>query len=353
MEKVCPSGDCKKALEDLVNACSKHRKAAVDLKEISEAQKRKLKEYREFNVKLYEDIDQLELDIKEKDDFANKLMKKRNDLEIEVKNLLEKIEIRNKDILELDFDLNNQKEVANNAIKALSEENERLKEQNELVFKKTEAFEKEINTKKAKEDFQENELLKEMKELSQEINNLKEMNLGKEKEIQQLIEEKEALDEKVHVLEINIGKDNEIKMEKESGSLHSIAEEFNLCGIKNTDSTKFKCKHCDKAFGSKDGLKSHIENLHTKDALKELISMEQKLLSQAANFTFSVHRLKKIEVSHVQKPCYCKRFCVISHTKHNWSKSVSDDLIEKFSEIKSSMCSLWKNVGEESENGEA
>jgi DNA repair exonuclease SbcCD ATPase subunit len=351
--RVCSSENCQTAFEELVNACSKHRKAAVDLKEIGEAQKKKIKEYREFNSKLFEDIDQLEVDIKEKDDFANKLKKKRNDLEIEVKHLLKKMELRNEDILKLDIDLNKQKEVSNNAIKVLGEENERLKEQMELAFRKVEAFEKERNERKANEDVQENELLKEMKELNQEISNLKEINLGKEKQIQQIVEEKEALDEKILVLEIESGKVDESKMENEAKSFHSLAEEFKLCGITNAESAQFKCKHCDKAFGTKDGLKNHVDNIHKKDTLMKLINMEQKLLNQSAHFTFSVHRLKNMEVSQVQKPCYCNRFCVISHTKHNWRKSVSDDMMKEFSEIKSSMCSMWKNVGEESENGEA
>ena len=346
--KVCSSEDCQNAFKEVVNACSKHWKAAIDLKEIGEAQKKKLKEYREFNSKLYEDIDQLENDIKEKDDFANKLRKKRNNLEMEVKQLFEKMELRNENILKLDLDLKNQKEASHIAIKVLSEENERFKDQANLANSKIEAFEKEKRERKTKEDVKENELLKEIKELSQEITNLKEINLGKEKQIQQLVEEKEALDEKVDVLQIESGKVDENRMENEARSLHSLAEEFNLCGITNAESAKFKCKHCDKAFASKDDLKNHVDNIHKKVTLMKLVNLKQKLLSQSAHFTFSVHRLKKIEVCQVQKPCYCKRYCVISHTKHNWRKSKSDDMMKKFSEIQLSMCSMWENVGEES-----
>ena len=76
-------------LEELINACNKHKKVAFDLKEISEHQKKKLREYREMNSKLYEDIADLEVDIKEKEDFTNKLRKQRNSLENEVKHLNE------------------------------------------------------------------------------------------------------------------------------------------------------------------------------------------------------------------------------------------------------------------------
>ena len=82
-------------LEEIINVCNKHKKVAFELKGISENQKKKLKEYREMNSKLYEDIDDLEVDIKEKEDFTNKLRKQRNSLENEVKHLNEKVEKKN------------------------------------------------------------------------------------------------------------------------------------------------------------------------------------------------------------------------------------------------------------------
>ena len=94
-------------------------------------------------------------------------MKKRNDLEIEVKHLLEEIELRNEDILKLDSVLKNQKEEVRDAIKALTEENEILKEQTDLASRKTEVLEKEKDVRKS--EAEENQLLKKMKELKEEI----------------------------------------------------------------------------------------------------------------------------------------------------------------------------------------
>ena len=64
MEKyTCSKEDCKKAFKDV---------------------KHKLGEYREFNGKLYDDIDSLEDDIREKDKFASKLSRERNKLQEEL-----------------------------------------------------------------------------------------------------------------------------------------------------------------------------------------------------------------------------------------------------------------------------
>ena len=60
-----------------MKACDEHKKVVIELKEISDHQKKKLKEYRETNSKLYDDIADLEVDIKDKEDFTNKLRKQR------------------------------------------------------------------------------------------------------------------------------------------------------------------------------------------------------------------------------------------------------------------------------------
>ena len=113
----CQNENCQIEMEKVVNACSKHRKAVTELKEICENQKKKLKDYREMNIKLYEDIATLEVDIKEKEDFNNRLRKQRNDLENEVKHLKEKVELINEDIIKMESVGNKEKEVRNYVFK--------------------------------------------------------------------------------------------------------------------------------------------------------------------------------------------------------------------------------------------
>ena len=127
--KSCSTESCQAMLEKLIKACDKQKRVAIELKEISENQKKKLIEYRETNSKLYDDIADLEDDIKEKVDFANKLRKQRNDLEREVKYLNEKVERKNDDILHMDFLSSKQKEISNVMMIAQRFENDDLKEQ--------------------------------------------------------------------------------------------------------------------------------------------------------------------------------------------------------------------------------
>ena len=60
-------------------------KVALEHKEFGDNQKKKVKEFREFNSKLHDDIDGLEEDIKAKDEFVTKLTRERNKLQAELK----------------------------------------------------------------------------------------------------------------------------------------------------------------------------------------------------------------------------------------------------------------------------
>ena len=86
MEKLtcCSNDNCQKAFHDLNVACKQHNKVALEHKEFSDNQKKKVKEFREFNSKLHDDIDGLEEDIKAKDEFVTILTRERNKLQTEL-----------------------------------------------------------------------------------------------------------------------------------------------------------------------------------------------------------------------------------------------------------------------------
>ena len=128
-----------------MKACDEHKKVVIELKEISDHQKKKLTEYRETNSKLYDDIADLEVDIKEKENVTNKLRKQGNDNESEVKHLNEKVERKNEDILQMDFLLSKQKE--SGIIKSLEFENDDLKEQLDEAKVRIELSKKKRNIK--------------------------------------------------------------------------------------------------------------------------------------------------------------------------------------------------------------
>ena len=339
MEKIrfCSNFNCQKSIEEVINASEKHRQVAVELKEITEQQKKKLKEYREMNIRLYDDISDLESDIKEKDEFTNKLMKKRNDLESEVKHLVEKVELKNEDILNMEIISNEQKDISMKFVKDLEEENKSLKKHLEAVQEEFAKMSSEMKIKFAKEETKEGQLMAEIKYLEEEISILHQNNVEKEILLKNFEEEKKTLDEEIHTLkskgEVHKPDDNTAK---------SLEEELNLCG--ETKLLKsFQCNYCNLQFLQKTPLKKHVRNVHVLGAKMELLNLEKKVLDQSVEFTTSIHKLMKLENSDLKQPCLCKgRICSISHMKHNWIKSVSDRFIEKFNEIKTG----------ESENGE-
>ena len=59
-------------MAEIATACKKHPSTAIELKKVNEDQKKKLKEYREANSKLYDEIYSFEDDIKEKENYAQK-----------------------------------------------------------------------------------------------------------------------------------------------------------------------------------------------------------------------------------------------------------------------------------------
>ena len=124
-----------------------------------------VKEYREKNIKLCEDIADLEIDIKEKEDFTNKLRKQRNSLENEVKHLNTNIEKKNEDILHMEFYLSKQKEISKFMIKAIGFEKGDLKEKLDAANIIIGTLKKDMKNKVIKEITMEKEMIAEMKSL--------------------------------------------------------------------------------------------------------------------------------------------------------------------------------------------
>ena len=335
----CPNDDCRSEMERIVE---KYKKAANEFKEVSENQKKRLRDYREMNSKLYDDIAALEFDIKEKDDFINRLRKQRNDLENEVKHLIEKVDIQNEDIIRMEFTSNKQKEVANNAIKALEYENEELMLNLQTENRRTEELEHEKKSKQLEERNKEKEIMTEIKVLEEEVNKLQESNATKEEALRQIEEDNKVLQDEMKVLKDkkNIVTPDEIV---EFGTVKSLKDELEDCPINDMLLTVFQCTTCGKEFPSKTDLKHHMEGVHVHEARLKLEQLQKTVENQMVNLGAIINGLLKQEISELKEPCTCKKYCNINHLKHNWKKMVSSEIIEKFVEI--------KNRGRE--NGEA
>ena len=322
-------------LEELINACNKHKKVAFELKEISENQKKKLREYREMNSKLYEDIADLEVDIKEKEDFTNKLRKQRNSLENEVNHLNENIEKKNEDILQMEFSFTKQKEISSDMVKAIGLENDDLKEQLDAAHTRIETLEEDMKSKVIKEISMEREIMAEIKSLEEEVKNLQEINKMKEEALKVIEEEKKGLDDEIQLLQFVTKVDTPRKGEtNEAGTVKSLKDELEDCPRDENLLTVFQCKVCDEDFSTKANLKKHMKDVHISDASLKLEKIQKTVANQTQKLAATINDLMKQEISKLKEPCSCKRFCNISHLKHNWKKHFSTDFMASFGEIK-------------------
>ena len=287
MKKCCPSDQCAKAFVDLINACEKHKNAALAVKEIAENQKKKLREYRELNSKLYSENYELEYDIKEKDDFIERLKKKRNDLENKVKHLLEKVEVKNEDLMRVDFMLQKQKEVSIDVIKTLEEHNEGLKTELNVEKMKVEAL---VIEMKQKED------LPDPKKFSDEFMAEK----GKLEDLVGDLKSQIALENtKVSTLENEIRK-KESKLDDLQDELDiktSVIEQFALKKTENLKSSSSsladELKNADINIEKKN-LENEVEVL--KDEILKIKLFEKKRIAQYQKLEeLSEQNFKKLE----------------------------------------------------------
>ena len=327
----CSTESCQAILEELIKACDKQKKVAIELKEISENQKEKLIEYRETNSKLYDDIADLEDDIKEKVDFANKLRKQRNDLEREVKYLNEKVERKNDDILHIDFLSSKQKEISNVMMIAQRFENDDLKEQLDEAKIRIQTLENDRKNKVMKEISKEREMMAVVKVLEEELKTLQEINESKEKALKLIEEEKIELEDEIQLLQCETNVDTP---RNEVGTVKSLRDELEDCHINYILNTVFQCKICDTDFPSKAYLKQHMKDVHRKEASLKLKEMQKTVTNQTQHLLATVNELIKQEISKMKEPCNSKYFCNINHLKQNWKNILSTEIIARFGEIK-------------------
>ena len=321
----CCSGDnCRKAFEDQVNACKEYKKDAREYKEFGDNQRKKVKEFRELNSKLHDDIFDLEIDIKEKDEFVTKLTRERNKLQAEVKFYVEKIELKNQDIVNIEENEKKQKEAAQKFFKKIMDENDLLKKQLDDANKDLEEFKRDSEQDKSDAEIKEKQMLSEIDILEKEVVKIQMSNAEKETILEKLEGEKKDLLDKILTLETeneSIKTENQIKSDIKNPTTKSLEEELNACGV-NILST-FKCKFCDNKFLSKDTLQKHVTEVHkTENLRKEVAILERQIVNQRINLKNKILYLREKELGQTVQ-CKCRSFCRIFHFKHSWIKSYS------------------------------
>ena len=169
MDKYCTNEQCQKT----VAVCSNYQKVIDELNCKVIHQKKTLDDYRHLNMASFDEITQLESDIKDKEDFINKIKKERSDLKKDVKFLNDKIEMKNKDIMNI------QKEFED-YVKTAKDSNRTFEEENEYLRKELVEIQNNWKIKINEEERKEKRMLDEVKSLVAEIDDLKRVNEKKE-----------------------------------------------------------------------------------------------------------------------------------------------------------------------------
>jgi uncharacterized C2H2 Zn-finger protein len=97
----------------------------------------------------------------------------------------------------------------------------------------------------------------------------------------------------------------------------SLAEEIN-----DVEKNVLKCEECGNTFDSERELKHHAQNMHELVLWKlKLLEMETKNSRLKHKLHLDLFRMKELGLKG-RESCSCRGFCIISHSKHNWTKSL-------------------------------
>jgi chromosome segregation ATPase len=178
----------------------------------------------------------------------------------------------------------------------------------------------------------------EFDKLVEEVDVMKERNKKKQFDIEELEKENQLTNVKLSKLE----KENEelaFKIETiENEETTKLSEELGIDDPKSIN-VSYECGSSDKVFAKFETINVHNKNMH-ESTVKQLntlnlkkMDLERKLNLQKLKIASDLFEVKKKEVSN--EKCKCKSFCRIYHVKHNFRKSVSQEMINRFKAIQS------------------
>jgi hypothetical protein len=336
-------------MDYVVKAGTKHKETVVALKQVVEDQKKKLKEFRDVTTKMQDDIDNLEDEIRERHEFATNVSVDKGNLEKEMKFLIEKIDVKNEDIIRLEFNLEKKGELSQKLLKSLVDEKEELKADLDLAYEKLETEE---NAKTKAVDKEEKvKMFSDIENLLTDINKLQFENEEKEMLLKQFGNEKKKLNDEVIYLEERNAtlmlQIDDVKHEEKEIKTNSLMDELSLVDKNVFPGEMYKCKYCEETFPCKMDLMKHIQTFYVQSMRIKLLKMEKKLSDQRVKVATSLINLKQVETNGKHKPCKCRGFCYINHKKHNWELSKSDKI---YSKLENHVLMKHQNSGE-TENG--
>ena len=283
----------------------------------------RIEKYVEREHKLDDDRMELIIDLKERDDFAQKVVRERNKCQEEIRDLKEVIEMKTKENIEKDLIIEKEREISENLIKGLKDENnatvkniDQLENESEQMQKEREELEKLFDEQK--------EQIFRLKDFNLEMEKILE---AKEETLRKVISEKESLDLKLELakeknkeLEEIIEKNSDIQADSLGKELGNVWE--------NDESVEFD----EKVESNNDELQRKKNILIEKaNELKVLIG-EQKF-----KLTEDLFKLQEEEKEY-RRFCQCRGFCRIFHNKHNWYRLRSKEIMVNLKSQTSYQC---------------
>ena len=200
---------------------------------------------------------------------------------------------------------------------------------------------KELNLKE-KEIFTLQNIAKEKESLDSENQNLERDILDLQRVDKKKEEDLEAMNIEKNVLEDRLIKLKEYKVIVDE---KSIQTDFFINKIQENFATGTgTCDECECKFENISELEMHTKKKHgasKKQFLEmKLKNVECKLVSEKFELSLKLSLLKEKEIEETNS-CHCKNFCRIYHPKHNWKKSLSNQILGKMMDIAQNVnCSL-------------
>ena len=163
-----------------------------------------------------------------------------------------------------------------------------------------------------------------------EIEHVQKINQKKEDHLNEIEKEKDQLKDKL--IELEEEKDafieQLVKEETESESVKNLSGELGVLDQRAHNVSP------DENMKSPTHLKNHIGYVHDGSLVKKIwklkvMQLEQSISSQKLKIASDILNLKEKEASRNQF-CKCNTFWSLVHQKHNWKRSVSQDILNKF-----------------------
>ena len=318
-----------KTMDEVIEAGDKHKKAAIAMKEVAEDLKKRIRGYRDSNIKLQDGIENCEMDLKEQHEMYVKVLNDKHLLEKELKYNIEKIELKNDDIIKLEVNLTKQKDLSQKLLKDVIKEKENLEKELDDIRLKLSSKEAECETKCVNDP--DVEIVQEVIKLKEDIRMLELENETKEMNLKEINEENKLLLDKIDCLEeFNVKMLVTEKEVSQSDDCKSLEDELSHCDSYLLSGDSFPCDECGKTFPSRDVVRKHMKQKHASKFRLTLMKLEAKLSTQKMNLAVSLSKLKVKEDVEKKKPCHCKRFCYITHLLHTWKSVASSSINSRF-----------------------